>query len=673
MGAKTLEGASHTSQENITTQISILGLLKYSLNVSQRAHVRLLSSSRGVATFTGAADTNVRQQLPHSTSARLWSSSCAAAGVSVAHRRYSTQQAESAEEDTLHTIISDTENVQGSYSKHEFQAETKKLLDIVARSLYSEKEVFIRELISNSSDALEKLRHKMITAGGETAPMEIHLQTDAATGTFTIQVPSLNNTHFQWLKTKCCSGVFEIAEASGVRQGTKIVLHFKDDCKEFSSEDRVKEVVTKYSNFVSFPIFLNGRRLNTLQALWMMEPKDISERQHEEFYRYVAQAHDKPRYTLHYRADAPLNIRSIFYVPEMKPSMFDASREMGSSVALYSRKVLIQTKATDILPKWLRFLRGVVDSEDIPLNLSRELLQESALIRKLRDVLQQRVIRFLLDQSKKDPEKYARFFDDYGLFMREGIVTTAEQSVKEDIAKLLRFESSALPAGQQTSLMEYASRMKAGTRNIYYLCAPNRHLAEHSPYFEAMKQKDMEVLFCFEQFDELTLLHLREFDRKKLISAETDIVVDHYKEEKFQDSKPASERLTDQQAEDLMAWMRNALVQRVTNIKVTPRLDTHPAMITVLEMGAARHFLRTQQLARSSEERAQILQPTLEINTGHDLIKKLHALKDSNPELAQLLLEQIYDNAMITAGLNEDPRPMISRLNQLLTQALEKH
>uniref|UniRef100_A0A8C1KWH6 Heat shock protein 75 kDa, mitochondrial n=1 Tax=Cyprinus carpio TaxID=7962 RepID=A0A8C1KWH6_CYPCA len=633
--------------------------------------------------FSSTVDTNGRQQLPHSRSVRLWSSSCAA-GVSVAHRRYSTQQTESAEEETLHTIISDTENVQGSYSKHEFQAETKKLLDIVARSLYSEKEVFIRELISNGSDALEKLRHKMITAGGETAPMEIHLQTDAATGTFTIQdtgvgmnreelvanlgtiarsgskafLDALQNQAeasssiigqfgvgfyssfmvadkvdvysqsaepgapgYKWSSDG--SGVFEIAEASGVRPGTKIVLHLKDDCKEFSSEDRVKEVVTKYSNFVSFPIFLNGRRLNTLQALWMMEPKEISEWQHEEFYRYVAQAHDKPRYTLHYRADAPLNIRSIFYVPEMKPSMFDVSREMGSSVALYSRKVLIQTKATDILPKWLRFLRGVVDSEDIPLNLSRELLQESALIRKLRDVLQQRVIRFLLDQSKKDPEKYARFFDEYGLFMREGIVTTAEQSVKEDIAKLLRFESSALPAGQQTSLMEYASRMKAGTRNIYYLCAPNRHLAEHSPYFEAMKQKDMEVLFCFEQFDELTLLHLREFDRKKLISAETDIVV-------------------------------------------TPRLDTHPAMITVLEMGAARHFLRTQQLARSSEERAQILQPTLEINAGHDLIKKLHALKDSNPELAQLLLEQIYDNAMITAGLNEDPRPMISRLNQAI-------
>ncbi|XP_061555778.1 heat shock protein 75 kDa, mitochondrial [Phycodurus eques] len=648
---------------------------------------------------------------------------------------YSTQEAEKEpEEEALHSIISDSEAVQGSFSKHEFQAETKKLLDIVARSLYSEKEVFIRELISNSSDALEKLRHKLMTAGGQTAPLEIHLQTDTAKGTFTIQdtgvgmnqeelvanlgtiarsgskafldalqnqaeasgtiigqfgvgfysafmvadcvdvysqSAELGSPGFKWSSDG--SGVFEIAEASGVQQGTKIVLHLKDDCKEFASEDRVKDVVTKYSNFVSFPIFLNGRRLNTLQALWVMEPKEISDWQHEEFYRYVAQAYDKPRYTLHYRADAPLNIRSIFYVPETKPSMFDVSREMDSSVALYSRKVLIQTKATDILPKWLRFLRGVVDSEDIPLNLSRELLQESALIRKLRDVLQQRVIRFLLDQSRKEPEKYNKFFEDYGLFMREGIVTTQEQDVKEDIAKLLRYESSALPAGQHTNLTEYASRMKAGTRNIYYLCAPNRHLAEHSPYFEAMKQKDMEVLFCYEQFDELTLLHLREFDKKKLISAETDIVVDHYKEEKFEDSKPASERLTQEQTDDLIAWMKNALGPRVTNVKLTPRLDMHPAMITVLEMGAARHFLRTQQLARNAEERAQILQPTLEINAGHDLIKKLHALKDSNNELAALLLEQIYDNAMITAGLNDDPRPMISRLNDLLTKALAKY
>ncbi|KAL1780231.1 Heat shock 75 kDa, mitochondrial [Sigmodon hispidus] len=661
-------------------------------------------------------------------------------GIS-AGQLYSTQAAEDKKEEALHSIISSTETVQGSVSKHEFQAETKKLLDIVACSLYSEKEVFIRELISNASDALEKLRHKLISEGQVLPEMEIHLQTDAEKGTITIQDTGIGMTQeelvsnlgtiarsgskaflealqnqaetsskiigqfgvgfysafmvadkvevysrsaapespgYQWLSDG--SGVFEIAEASGVRPGTKIIIHLKSDCKDFANESRVKDllragedVVTKYSNFVSFPLYLNGRRINTLQAIWMMDPKDISELQHEEFYRYIAQAHDKPRFTLHYKTDAPLNIRSIFYVPEMKPSMFDVSRELGSSVALYSRKVLIQTKATDILPKWLRFVRGVVDSEDIPLNLSRELLQESTLIRKLRDVLQQRLIKFFLDQSKKDAEKYAKFFEDYGLFMREGIVTTAEQDIKEDIAKLLRYESSTLPAGQLTSLSDYASRMQAGTRNIYYLCAPNRHLAEHSPYYEAMKQKHTEVLFCYEQFDELTLLHLREFDKKKLISVETDIVVDHYKEEKFEDTSSAGERLSEKETEELMAWMRNALGSRVTNVKVTFRLDTHPAMVTVLEMGAARHFLRMQQLAKTQEERAQLLQPTLEINPRHTLIKKLSQLRESEPELAQLLVDQIYENAMIAAGLIDDPRPMVGRLNDLLVKALERH
>ncbi|XP_077130716.1 heat shock protein 75 kDa, mitochondrial [Ranitomeya variabilis] len=654
---------------------------------------------------------------------------------SVTYRRYTTQTAENKEEEpALHTIISDTESVQGVASKHEFQAETKKLLDIVARSLYSEKEVFIRELISNGSDALEKLRHKLLSQGTSLPEMEIHLHTDSEKGTVTIQDTGVGMTQEELISnlgtiarsgskafldalqnqadssgkiigqfgvgfysafmvadkvvvysqasepgspgycwTSDGSGVFELAEADGVRPGTKVIIYLKDDCKEFASEDRVREVVTKYSNFVSFPLYLNGKRINTLQALWMMDPKEIGEWQHEEFYRFIAQAYDKPRYMLHYKADAPLNIRSIFYVPEMKPSMFDVSRELGSSVALYSRKVLIQTKATDVLPKWLRFLRGVVDSEDIPLNLSRELLQESSLIRKLRDVLQRRLIRFFLDQSKKDAEKYKKFFEDYGLFIREGIVTTQEQDVKEDIGKLLRFESSSLPAGEQTSLAEYATRMPAGSRNIYYLCAPNRHLAEHSPYYEAMKQKQTEVLFCYEQFDELTLLHLREFEKKKLISVETDIVVDHYKEEKFEDSRAASDKLGEKESEDLMAWMRNGLGTRVTNIKVTPRLDTHPAMITVLEMGAARHFLRTQQLAKTNEERAQLLQPTLEINTGHPLIKKLGQLKDTDQDLAKLLLDQIYENAMIAAGLNDDPRPMVGRLNELLTKALEKH
>ncbi|XP_070617699.1 heat shock protein 75 kDa, mitochondrial [Erythrolamprus reginae] len=630
---------------------------------------------------------------------------------------------------------SNPERVPGSASKHEFQAETRKLLDIVARSLYSEQEVFIRELISNSSDALEKLRHKLVSEGRDLPELRIDLETDKEKCLVAIQDTGIGMSYeelmsnlgtiarsgskafLDTLKSQTeasskiigqfgvgfysvfmvatqvevfsksaepdslgyCwrsdgSGTFEISEASGVQVGTKIIIHIKEDCNEFANEERVKDIIKKYSNFISFPLYLNGQRVNTLQALWMMEPKEVGDWQHTEFYHFIAHApYDEPRYTLHYKTDAPLNIRSIFYVPGVKPSMFDVSQEQGSSVALYTRKVPILTKATEILPKWLRFLKGVVDSEDIPLNLSRELLQESSLVRKLREVLQQRLIKFFIDQSKKDPEKYATFFEDYGLFIREGIITLAEQEAKEEVAKLLRYESSALPPGQLTSLPEYASRMPAGSRNIYYLCAPTRDLAEHSPYYEATKKKNVEVLFCYKQFDELTLLHLREFDKKKMISVETDIAVDHYKEEKFEESHSAENRLSSQAVDDLLAWMRNALGPRVAAVKVTPRLDSHPAMITVLEMGAARHFLRMQQLAKTSEERAQILQPTLEINAGHTLVKKLNQLRIDQPDLAQMLLDQIYDNAMITAGLSEDPRPMVNRMNELLVRALEKH
>uniref|UniRef100_A0AAA9TAG7 Heat shock protein 75 kDa, mitochondrial n=1 Tax=Bos taurus TaxID=9913 RepID=A0AAA9TAG7_BOVIN len=721
-------------------------------------------------------------------------------------RPFSSQAAEDqAEAGPLHSVISSLEAVQGSATKHEFQAETKKLLDIVARSLYSEKEVFIRELISNASDALEKLRHKLVSEGQALPDMEIHLQTDADRGTITIQdtgvgmsreelvsnlgtiarsgskafLDALQNQAeagskiigqfgvgfysafmvadrvevysrsvdagslgYRWLSDG--SGVFEVAEASGVRTGTKIIIHLKADSREFASEARVRDVVTKYSNFVSFPLYLNGRRMNTLQAIWMMDPKDVGEGQHEEFYRYVAQAHDRPRYTLHYRTDAPLSIRSIFYVPDAKPSMFDVSRELGSSVSLYSRKVLIQTKATNILPTWLRFVRGVVDSEDIPLNLSRELLQESALIRKLQGVLQQRLIKFFTDQSKKDAEKYARFFEDYGLFVREGIVTTAEQEVKVSAKQRQTHPSFQGPlskshtyfgshtavrrAGERglhtpvpCSAREGGHREAAAVRVVSTACwAADQPLGLRQPHagrhpqhllpvcpqpapggalallrgHEAEKHgggpgaplcpgrrlarlmtpsRPAQVLFCYEQFDELTLLHLREFDKKKLISVETDIVVDHYKEEKFEDGAPAGDCLSEKETEDLMAWMRNALGSRITDVKVTLRLDTHPAMITVLEMGAARHFLRMRQLAKTQEERAQLLQPTLEINPRHVLIKKLSQLRDSEPDLAQLLVDQIYENAMITAGLIDDPRPMVGRLNQLLVKALERH
>ncbi|XP_064636279.1 heat shock protein 75 kDa, mitochondrial-like [Lineus longissimus] len=648
------------------------------------------------------------------------------------------EKTEGQEEEDYHNIIKDTERSKGPSDKHEFQAETRKLLDIVAKSLYSEKEVFVREIISNASDSLEKMRYIQVTgADGEVPkdhPLEIHIRTDEEKKTFTIQDTGIGMTKEEMIENLGTiaksgsqqfldelsttsdkeassniigqfgvgfystfmvgdnvdvysqsykpgnkaqkwrsdgTGSYEIAEAEGVQQGTKIVVHLKGDAYDYAKEEIIKEVVEKYSNFVGVPIFLNGKRVNVIQPIWMMDAKDITAQQHDEFYRYLSgNAYGNPRYVVQYKADAPLNIRAVFYVPEQKPTVFDMSREIDTGISLYSRKIMIMSRATTILPKWMRFLRGVVDSEDIPLNLSRELLQNSALIRKLRDVLESRIIKFFTDQAKKDPEKYLKFHEDFGLFFREGIVTTGDQAKREDIAKLLRFESSNLPKGEVTSLEQYAERMKAGGRTIYYLSAPSRELAETSPYYEAMRKKDVEVLYCYESYDELVLMNLNQFDRKNLKSVES--VVQEDKEDTGTVDAEDEQSLQQDDATTLMTWMGAVLGNKVNKTKITNRLESHPCIITVMEMGSVRHFLRTTLADKNEEERLRLLQPTLEINPKHVIIKKLNELRVSDPELAKLVLYQIYDNAMIQAGLLDDPRSMITRLNELLSKTLER-
>jgi len=639
-------------------------------------------------------------------------------------------------EDDYHTIIRDTERGKGPSDSHEFQAETRQLLDIVAKSLYSEKEVFIRELISNASDALEKLRYHELTgveAEDRDVPLEIHLATNDDKKTFTIQDTGIGFTKEDLLEnlgtiaksgskafmeqladkstgdigssligqfgvgfystfmvgdkvdvyTKSYqkgspaykwssdgTGKYDISEAEGVQRGTKIVVHLKGDSYDYAKEEVLKEIVKKYSNFVGAPIYLNGKRANIVQALWTMNPSDVTDDMHEEFYRFIGNVYDKPRYHLHYKVDAPVNIRSLFYVPEYKPTMFDMSRETDVGVALYSRKVLIMAKANHVLPKWLRFMRGVVDSEDIPLNLSRELLQDSNLIRKIRDVLTGRILKFFADKAKKDPETYKAFYEDYGLFFREGIVTTTEQDTREDIAKLLRFESSKLNPGELTSLSDYATRMKAGDRTIYFLSAPSRQLAETSPYYEALKKRDVEVLFLYEAYDELVLMNLGQFDRKNLKSIENELYDDKEDTDTVDETDASS--LNKTEAEDLKIWIKSILLNKVNNIKVTKRLENHPCIITVMEMGSARHFLRTTLADKSQEERLRLLQPTLELNPSHPLVVKLNKLKDTDTVLASLLAEQLYDNAMVNAGLIDDPREGVAKIQELLERALEK-
>lgn len=347
------------------------------------------------------------------------------------------------------------------------------------------------------------------------------------------------------------------------------------------------------------------------------------------------------------------------------------SQHTEAGVALYTRKVLIQSKVDKLLPKWLRFVKGVVDSEDIPLNLSRELLQNSALIAKLRSVLTSRILRHLQECSKKEPVEYEEFYNEYNLFLKEGILTTFETKEREEIGKLLRFNSNHVEnKTQKISLTEYVARMAEEQKVIYYLAAPNRELAESSPYFEGLKSKNVEVLFCYEPYDELVLSHLQSFAGKEIVSVEKEMRADTNATE-LNDLGPDS--LLRSQINELTDWIKKQLEGKVAEVKATSRLVEHPCVITVENMAGARHFIRTQGHQIPEENRYAILQPQLEINPKHPIIKKLFELKESNPELSVLLINQLFGNAMVGARLIEDAQTLIKSINDLLTKALEKH
>jgi len=270
------------------------------------------------------------------------------------------------------------------------------------------------------------------------------------------------------------------------------VLELKDDAKEFASKDTIERIIKRYSSFMPFPIELNGTRVNTVQALWTRSKSEIKDEEYNEFYQFIGHDHEKPLLRLHFTADAPLAIQSLLFVPARNFETMGMGR-MESEVNLYCKKVLIQAKAKHLFPEWLRFLKGVVDSEDLPLNISRETMQDSALMQKLNKVLTTRFLKFLDGQAEKDPETYEKFYAEYQRFLKEGVVT--DFTHKEAVGKLLRYESSLLEKGKLTSLSDYVKRMGSEQKEIYCLMAPSREAAESSPYYEVFRDRKFEVLF----------------------------------------------------------------------------------------------------------------------------------------------------------------------------------
>jgi len=602
--------------------------------------------------------------------------------------------------------------------KHEFQAEIAQLLDLVVHSLYTDKEIFVRELISNASDASEKLRF-LKTSGAEItepdAPLRITIATDDKAKTITFADAGIGMTHGElienlgtiahsgsrafleqlrakaqggavdatligqfgvgfysafmvadkvtvftrshrpgepgWIWTSDGRSSYEIEPAGELPRGTKIVVHLKDD--EFAKEFRIQSIIKRYSNFVPLPIELNGKEVNTVQALWTRNKTEIKDAEYDEFYKYIGHDTDAPLYRLHFNADAPLAIRALLFIPAKNLELATFTRE-EHHVDLYCKKILIQSRAKGLFPEWTRFLRGVVDSEDLPLNISRETMQDSALVAKLRDVLVKRLLKFLDEESKADAEKYARFFKEHGHCLKEGVAHDWQH--REALAKLLRFESSATEAGKFTSLPDYVSRMPAEQKEIYYLSAASREACEAAASNEVFREKKWEMIFLTDPREEFVLENLREFDGKKLVAAEkADVKLDM-----------ESQGLGEDAARKLAEFIKETVGDRVGEVRVSKRLVGSPAIALSSDSEMTVNMRRMMKALQRDADAGPESKPDIEINPGHALIVSLEKLRNSDAELGKTVALQIADQALAAAGLLDDPRVMLGRMTALL-------
>ncbi len=605
--------------------------------------------------------------------------------------------------------------------KLEFQAEVKKMLDIVIHSLYTDKEIFLRELISNSVDALEKYRYLSLTEEieKEEISLEIKITANKEEGTLTISDTGIGMTKEELIKNLGTiahsgsktflkklsensndsndvnligqfgvgfyaafmvadkvslithsykeytsflwesdgSGTYEISSADKKTRGTEIKLYLKEEHKNFLEEFELKRIIKQYSSFVPFDVYVGEEKVNTVQAVWTKNKNEVTEDEYNEFYKFLANDYQEPRYKLHFSTDVPLNIHALLYVP--KDNMEKAGFGMlDPGVNLYCKKILIQEKAPDLLPKWLRFLKGVIDSAELPLNISRETMQDSALISKLRRVITKRFLKYLSEQAKNDETKYLEFYNRFANFLKEGAATDYEY--KDELMKLLRFESSKAENGKTVSLDEYIERMVPEQKGIYYVSGVSRDAVIASPYMEIFRKKDIEVLFTYESVDDYIFDSLQNYNEKQFISADQEGL-----ELPETDGELEVENAMAPEIEESMInWFKKILGPKVSEVKASKRLSDTPAMV-VNPKGMSNGMER--MLRMMSEDKGLNTMPKiLELNMTHGLILKINSLRITDEAIASLMAEQLLDNALLSAGLVADTSALIDRMYKLM-------
>jgi len=626
--------------------------------------------------------------------------------------------------------------------QHAFKAEVQKLLHIITHSIYTNKEIFLRELISNASDALDKLRFETSRSTeikDPEAPLEIRITADEDAGTLTIEDTGVGMTRDEvienlgtiaksgseeflrtmeaarqegeQLEQKDASGiigrfgvgfyaVFMVADKVSVasrsfhpqaepvvwesdgagaynvftpeqdlHRGTRITVHLKDDAKDYLQKGRLESVIKKHSNFISFPILLEGEKINTIPALWR-EPKfQITPEQYEEFYKFQTYDVKAPLEVIHTAVDAPVQFTALAFVPETGSDIFGVGSQQEYGLDLYVRRVLIQRQNKELLPEYLGFLKGVVDTEDLPLNISRETLQENALIRKIKTTLTKQVLSHLEKMAKEDPGKYETFWRAHGRTFRLGYSDFVN---KDKFTPLLRFNSSwHEDAKGLTSLDDYIARAGEGQKEIYYIAGTSREAINLNPHLEIFKDKGLEVVYLYEPMDELIMDTVGEYKDFKLVSAE---LADLKKLEELPsvaEKKDKPEELDEKGKEDfeaLLKKMREILGERITEVRESHRLSDSPCCLVSPEGGVSSSM---QKIMHIVSKDTSIPQKVLEVNREHPLVRNLLRIyrNDAEDELLKTSVEQLYESSLLLEGYLHDPHAMVARINQLLQRS----
>ena len=617
--------------------------------------------------------------------------------------------------------------------QYKFKAEVKQLLNILVHSLYTNREIFIRELISNASDALDKLRFES-NKGSEIfqndLPLEIYIELNEKDNLLTITDTGIGMTEKELITnigtiaksgtsdflqqlsknkeqanniigrfgvgfysvfmaadkveitTKSfkvdeppCKwvsdglGNYEISEPEGeVKRGTSILIHLKEDSKEFTEKYRVEQVIKTHSNFISFPIKIGDDQINTVSAIWREPKSSIKKEQYEEFYKFLTFDSLEPLETIHKSIDAPIQFNSLVFIPKKNYDFLGFNRD-DYGLDLYVRRVLVQHKNKDLLPEYLSFVRGVVDSEDLPLNISRETLQENVIFTKIANSVTGHVLDSLTKMAKDDKDKYNEFWKEHGRIFKMGYTDFANQ---EKFLELLRFNSSNVNnESDLTSLSEYTKRMKKDQKEIYYLFGASREAVAMDPHIEIFKRKGIEVLYLFEPVDEFVMSSLgkyKDFDLLSVDRADLDKVdklkdVEKKKEEAGELSKDDSLQFT-----SLLSRMKDILGDKITEVKESKRLQDSPACLVNTDNTMSASMQKIMNIVNKNDA---IPKKIMEINKDHKLIRNLLKVykSDSNDKYITEVTEQLYESSLLLEGYLHDPHKLVSRINDMMKEA----